>query len=239
METMDSQKEKDPFAAIRGMSFDTMKAYFYDIYERNQVFKRQDKLNTLGVQFTSQNCFDVLDIEESEDVEDDTYVFYCGDSVSLQRTKCGRHPKLTLDSKYRDTLDGFDKEVFTHTINPDKEIIMEVMITHDKIPIQIPTNTLLDSSANVIFIDRKWAEEKGLPKRLLHHPISMYNVDRTKNSAGQITHCTDVTIMYQGHKEEVTAEITDLGQNQMILGYMWLKCHNPEIGWKAGTVKMT
>ena len=33
METMDGQKEKDPFAAMRGMSFDTMKAYFYDMKE--------------------------------------------------------------------------------------------------------------------------------------------------------------------------------------------------------------
>ena len=123
------------------------------------------------------------------------------------------------------------------TINPNKEILMKVMITHDKIPIPISTKALLNSGANIIFIDRKWAEEKGLPKWL--HPISMYNVDRTKNSAGQITHCTDVTITYQEHKEQVTPEITDLGQNQMILGYMWLKHHNPKIGWKAGTVKIT
>ena len=88
---------------------------------------------------------------------------------------------------------------------------MEVTITHDKTPIPIWTKALLDSGANVIFIDRKWAEEKGLPKHLLHHPISMYNIDRMKNSAGQITHCTDVTITYQGHKEQVTVEITDLG----------------------------
>ena len=88
---------------------------------------------------------------------------------------------------------------------------MEVMITHDKIPTSIPTRALLDSGTNVIFIDRKWIEEKGLPKRPLHYPISMYNIDRTKNSAGQITHCMDITIMYQGHKEQVTTEITDLG----------------------------
>ena len=49
----------------------------------------------------------------------------------------------------------------------------------------------------------------------------------------------DITITYQGYKEQVTAEITDLGQNQMILGYMWLKCHNPEIDWEASTVKIT
>ena len=66
-----------------------------------------------GVQFTSQNRFNVLNIEESGDVEDDTYIFYCSDLVSLQRMKCGQHPKLTLDSEYRDTLEEFDKEVFT------------------------------------------------------------------------------------------------------------------------------
>ena len=41
---------------------------------------------------------------------------------------------------------------------------MEVTITHDKTPIPIQTKVLLDSGANVIFIDRKWAEEKGLPR---------------------------------------------------------------------------
>ena len=37
----------------------------------------------LSVWFASQNHFDVLNIEELEDVEDDTYVFYCDDSASL------------------------------------------------------------------------------------------------------------------------------------------------------------
>ena len=60
---------------------------------------------------------------------------------------------------------------------------------------------IFSNSANVIFIDRKWVEEKGLPKRPLCHPISMYNVNGTKNSAGQITHCMDITITYQEHKE--------------------------------------
>ena len=108
----------------------------------------------LSVWFASQNRFHVLNIEESGDVEDDTYVFYCSDSVSSQMMKCGQHPKPTLDSKYRDILEEFDKEVFTQTINPNKEILMEVMIIHDKIPTLIPTRALLDSGANVIFIDR-------------------------------------------------------------------------------------
>ena len=31
----------------------------------------------------------------------------------------------------------------------------------------------------------------------------------------------------------------DLGKNSFILGFSWLKCHNPDINWTKGTVKMT
>ena len=31
----------------------------------------------------------------------------------------------------------------------------------------------------------------------------------------------------------------DLGKNSFILGFSWLKCHNPDIDWTKGTVKMT
>ena len=67
----------------------------------------------------------------------------------------------------------------------------------------------------------------------------MFNMDGTKNSAGNITHSADIIIDYQGHCEKVTAKVTDLGKNQVILGYMWLKKHNPDINWTNGEVKMT
>ena len=31
----------------------------------------------------------------------------------------------------------------------------------------------------------------------------------------------------------------DLGKNLFILAFSWLKCHNPDIDWTKGTVKMT
>ena len=67
----------------------------------------------------------------------------------------------------------------------------------------------------------------------------MFNVDGTKNSAGNITHLADIIIDYQGHCEKVTAKVTDLGKNQVILGYTWLKKHNPDIDWTNREVKMT
>ena len=67
----------------------------------------------------------------------------------------------------------------------------------------------------------------------------MFNVDGTKNSARNIMHLANIVIDYQGHHEKVTAEVTDLGKNQVILGYTRLKNYNPDIDWTNREVKMT
>ena len=74
---------------------------------------------------------------------------------------------------------------------------------------------------------------------LLQNPIPVFNVDGTKNSAGNIMYLADIIINYQGHHEKVTAEVMDLGKYQVILGYTWLKKHNPDIDWTNREVKMT
>ena len=67
----------------------------------------------------------------------------------------------------------------------------------------------------------------------------MYNVDRTWNSAGSITHAVELIVKFQGYYEKIMAEVMDLGKNSFILGFSWLKRHNPDINWTKGTVKMT
>ena len=64
-------------------------------------------------------------------------------------------------------------------------------------------------------------------------------MDGTHNLAGGITQYAEIVIDFQGHREKVVAEITDLGRHQMILGYTWLKHHGPDIDWETGQVKMT
>ena len=98
---------------------------------------------------------------------------------------------------------------------------------------------LFDSGANTVFIDQKWAWIRKILLLPLPNPIPAYNVDGTHNSAGDITHYTEIVIDFQCHREKVIAEITDLGRHQMILGYTWLKHHNPDIDWETGQVKMT
>ena len=67
----------------------------------------------------------------------------------------------------------------------------------------------------------------------------MYNIDGTQNSAGSITHTVELIIKFQGHREKITAEVMDLGKNSFIMGFSWLKHHNPDIDWTKGTVKIT
>jgi hypothetical protein len=98
---------------------------------------------------------------------------------------------------------------------------------------------LLDSGANAIYIDKAYTQKMKLPLTLLADPIPLYNVDRTWNTTGSITHCAKIIIQFQEHHKRVTAEVTDLGKNQRILGYTWLSRHNPKIDWTTGTVQMT
>ena len=101
------------------------------------------------------------------------------------------------------------------------------------------TDALLDSGANTIFIDKTWAETHKVPLIPLQNPIPVYNVDGTCNSAGSITHSAELVVEFQEHHEKVTAEVSDLGKNPFILGFLWLQRHNLETDWSKGTVKMT
>ena len=44
---------------------------------------------------------------------------------------------------------------------------------------------------------------------------------------------------YNGHSECLLLAVTRLGKQSMILGFSWLAKHNPEIDFRARTVKMT
>ena len=101
------------------------------------------------------------------------------------------------------------------------------------------SDALLDSGANTIFIDKTWAETHKVPLIPLRNPIPVYNVDGTRNSTRSITHSAELVVEFQGHREKVTAEVTDLGKNPFILGFSWLQYHNLEIDWSKGMVKMT
>ena len=67
----------------------------------------------------------------------------------------------------------------------------------------------------------------------------MYNVDGTANEVGSICEVIDVVLRYRDHAEHAQFAVTGLGNQDMILGYSWLREHNPEVDWSTGEVKMS
>ena len=135
--------------------------------------------------------------------------------------------------------DQIPEHIYTHRINQDHELLINVGVAmqHSQDYTVIPA--LLDSGANTTFIDTLVAEQLGLPPEALATPIHVFNIDGSHNSVGNITHTTTITMQYLGHHKELCVEVMNLGKNLLILGYMWLKKHNPVIDWQTGTMKFS
>jgi len=63
----------------------------------------------------------------------------------------------------------------------------------------------------------------------LSHNIPVFNVDSSPNEAGQISEVIDVVLYYKTHSKRMLLAISRLGKESLILGYDWLKDHNPKI----------
>src|SRR6202046_143563 len=98
---------------------------------------------------------------------------------------------------------------------------------------------LLDSGATGNFIHPDFVKQHRLTTRPLSQPIRVNNVDGSPNDSGGVREVVDLVLRYKGHSERLTFAVICLGSQDMIIGLLWLKEHNPEIDWSSGEVKMS
>jgi len=72
-----------------------------------------------------------------------------------------------------------------------------------------------------------------LGTKKLETPVGLWNIDRTFNKLGQITHYLDLLVSCGAKKSTERFYVTDLGSDRMILGYLWLHTFNPNIDWPS------
>ena len=96
---------------------------------------------------------------------------------------------------------------------------------------------LLDSRASGKFIDQDFAQDIHAEKKDLEKPIQVYNVDGTLNKRGTITQYVELELEIHKRKRKHRLLVTGLGNQQIILGFTWLKEMNPLIDWKKGTLE--
>ena len=91
---------------------------------------------------------------------------------------------------------------------------------------------LLDSRATGLVMSSEFAEKQGFKLKKLERLINMRNVDRLLNKEGPIENTMKVNIYYQGHRERMEIDVIGGQKWTMILGMLWLACHNPEMLWQ-------
>ena len=125
----------------------------------------------------------------------------------------------------------------------EEKLLREVMVRIglERIDMQegIMVEVLLDSGATGLVMSSEFAKKQGFKLKKLERPMHVRNVDGSLNKEGSIEHMVEVNIYYQGHRERTEIDVIGEQKWMVILGIPWLACHNPEVDWKMGEVKMT
>jgi len=98
---------------------------------------------------------------------------------------------------------------------------------------------LLDSRATESFIHPRLIKEAKLKKDPLTKPRKVKNVNGTLNKVGVVIHMTTFRIKYQGKETHHKFLITNIGEDNIILGYPFFEGTNPNIDWTKGTMDRT
>ena len=95
---------------------------------------------------------------------------------------------------------------------------------------------LLDSEATENFININYARKLGIPIQRLPYERRLFNVDGTPNKVGALKYYVDMSMRTRGKRTRLRYFLTDLGENQVILGYPWFASAQPKIDWAKGWI---
>ena len=112
-----------------------------------------------------------------------------------------------------------------------------------KIPVSFRTayarankNILVDSGATNNFIDPRLVRRLRLGTHNLERAQKIWNIDGTNNKAGLITSYVDLNVHTGSKQAKMRFLITELGNEDLILGYPWLANFEPKFSWSDGVM---
>ena len=120
-----------------------------------------------------------------------------------------------------------------------REVTVKIGLERLDIQEGVTVEELLDSGAMELVMSLEFAKKQGFKLKRLERPMNMRNVDRSLNKEEPIEHTVEVNIYYQGHRERTEIDVIRGQKWTVTLGMLWLACHNLEINWRTGEVKMT
>jgi hypothetical protein len=113
---------------------------------------------------------------------------------------------------------------------------MKVPVSFRTLHAMADKNILVDSGATDNFIHPKLLKRLGLRTQALDRPRKIWNIDGTTNRAGQLTSFVDLEVRTGSKDEKMRFLVTDLGNEDLILGYPWLATFEPQFNWRNSVV---
>jgi len=119
-----------------------------------------------------------------------------------------------------------------------REVTVKIRLERIDMQKGIMIEALLDSGAMGLVMSSEFARKQRFKLKKLERLMYVRNVDGLLNKEGPIEHTVEVNIYYQGHRERTEIDVIGGQKWTVILGMLWLACHNLEINWKTEEIKM-
>jgi len=156
-----------------------------------------------------------------------------------------RHTRIGDEGSRR--KGGFSKHLnpsaWVRAIHKFNSVIVTTRFRSMHIPVSIRTSNamadikaLVDSGATDCFMSENFIRRMRLGKRPLQRPRKIWNIDNTANQAGDITHYTTLDIQTSGVRKTIQFLVTNIGNEDIILGYPWMAAFEPKFTWKQGII---
>jgi hypothetical protein len=113
---------------------------------------------------------------------------------------------------------------------------MKVPVSFRTLHAMVDKDILVDSGATDNFIHPKLLKRIGLGVQVLDRPRKIWNIDGTTNRAGQLTSFVDLDVRTGDKERKMRFLVTDLGDEDLILGYPWLATFEPQFNWRSSVI---
>jgi len=120
-----------------------------------------------------------------------------------------------------------------------REVTVKIGLERIDMQEGITVKALLDSGVMGLVMSSEFTKKQDFKLKKLERPMQVRNVDETFNQEELIENTVEVNIYYQRYRERTEIDVIGGQKWKVILGMPWLACHNPEINWRTGEVKMT
>jgi hypothetical protein len=110
-------------------------------------------------------------------------------------------------------------------VHIEEEVRLKVGLKPINTHQSLEVDALLYSGATGLFLNYKLVNKHHLIMQKLVDPVKVYNIDGMENEGGSITK----ELTHEGHQERAVFKVCNLRKSNVILGYLWLRKHNPEV----------